>query len=314
MTKQFVNWRESLLQRARNSETTLEEATRESNFSVVEWEEVQRRQEYEYMERFDPTAGLQEEVALRLTGQAAEQGSIPDEWDQLLKHFRNALKDFSPKPLDIRMTGVSAGSTIIHFSDSNAPQVTQDDESPSGIFDRVHQTALADAAQELFKLVEAAEARQEVTEWIDRLDSFERFARELASNELEAGFRHYGSSGRTRGASLSKDGLRYIEAWADTEGGEKRVRVNGRVRELTLYSKENVSGSVRVKAGSARNAQSTTIEFPPSKRGMLETFRLGQLVNLNATRVFTVDRIGREETVKFVFDEDITSESRIIDI
>ncbi|MCX4818712.1 hypothetical protein OG883_02110 [Streptomyces sp. NBC_01142] len=64
---------------------------------------------------YEPDARLDEELLLRLTGPDTEGGALRFQWgDALLNPVENAVSAAAGTPVQLELTGISAGSTVAH--------------------------------------------------------------------------------------------------------------------------------------------------------------------------------------------------------
>lgn len=289
MPERAVSARQRIRERARRANLRLVEDTPElSRMSV---EEAQRRNQVEFARQFDPTAALPEEVQLRLVGEGAAHGEFPVEWSAVAPRFRDALAEFwtAKGPLQLRLVGFSAGSTVMHFVPDHVDAMAVADAGPVV----VDQTALGDAAERLARVLDRAGAGGDLRPWSSHLHEVERLASELSKHDLNADLTYLGGAGRVVRARLDEAVRERLASLQETHEVTEIRTVNGRITQLA----EN--GQVRVKAGTARNARVSEVHV--RDKAKLRGLRIGDQVHWNVTAIRSVDELGRgqEERLEY---------------
>lgn len=273
--------REHFLARARANPVQLQEQTPfEARISLME---ASRRSQVSFARQFDPGAALAEEVQLRLVGEGAARGELPVEWSALAPRFQDALNEFCPVKgsLQLRLAGISSGSTVMHF----APEETELVAEGSSSSVVVDQTVLGDAAAKLAVVLDSAAGGNDLRPWSKQLHEVERLAAELARHDLHADVTYLGRAGRVVRGHLNEAVLSRLASLQETHEEKETRTVQGRITELA----EN--GHVRVKAGTARNAPAHDVHVADKKH--LGGLRIGQQVHWTVTVIRSVDALGR---------------------
>ena len=114
---------------------------------------------------YEPDARLDEELRIRLTGPDTEGGALRFQWgDALLNPVENAISVAAGTPVQLELTGISAGSTVVHARP--VPSVAFSDPPA---MDAPATSATSTGMQMLIRLLGALEAEQDVRELVASL-------------------------------------------------------------------------------------------------------------------------------------------------
>ncbi|MEU5623926.1 hypothetical protein [Streptomyces tendae] len=241
---------------------------------------------------YEPGARLDEELRLRLTGPDTEGGALRFQWgDALLNPVENALSVAAGTPVQLELTGVSAGSTVVHARPvaSVTPPEPQAMEAPAT-------SAASTGVQALTRLLGALEAEQDVREWSRLFDAVDTLARALGKFELDLGMTWYGADGDMRRAQLTERGRRHVERLREkTRARDQELIISGRITEL------RESGWVKVKTGTARNAQAYDVHFEEPEALLRMRPGLGDNVHFRVRFRQRLDAVGIARSTEYTY-------------
>ena len=290
MTEMSATWRDHLRLRAEDPVLTVHNDRDVTPAADPSWDEALRRQQLDAMTEYDPNATLVEELRLRLIGPDATGASLKATWFAIVSRFESAVSAFASKPLDLKVTGYSAGSTVVHLV-ADEPDI---DDLNAADIGPLHHTPLAQAAQQLMEALVAAENSSDLSRWRRELEEVEKFSDELQEHALEAGVRYLSSGGRVRDASLTATGMSYLASLRETRDEDEEKLINGRVTELRQ------SGAVKVKAAPHRTATAWEVRVDPD--ALLDMgLTLGKQVSWWVQQNTTKDRLGREGEKSYTY-------------
>ncbi|MBQ0828724.1 hypothetical protein [Streptomyces tagetis] len=200
---------------------------------------------------YAPSAHLDEELRLRLTGPDTEGGALRFQWgDALLDPVEKAVSAAAGTPVQLELTSLSMGSTVIHARPVAVPQ-TPDEPVLTGRATSATSTGM----QTLTRLLDALESEGDVREWARLFDSVDAMARALDKYALELDVTWYDANGGTRSARLGRRGREYVGRLRETRPRDQELTISGRITEL------RESGWVKVKTGTAKNAPAYDVHF-----------------------------------------------------
>ncbi|CAL9489159.1 hypothetical protein C1708_15990 [Streptomyces sp. DH-12] len=241
---------------------------------------------------FEPDARLDEELRLRLTGPDTEGGALRFQWgDALLNPVENALSVAAGTPIQLELTGISAGSTVVHARP--VPSVVVPETTA---MDAPATSAASTGMQMLTRLLGALEAEQDVREWSRLFDAVDALARALGKYELDLGVTWYGADGDMRRAQLTERGRRHVERLREkTRARDQELIISGRVTEL------RESGWVKVKTGTARNAQAYDVHFEEPETLLRMRPGLGDNVHFRVRFRQRLDAVGIARSTEYTY-------------
>ncbi|WP_432157187.1 hypothetical protein [Streptomyces sp. bgisy153] len=240
---------------------------------------------------YEPDARLDEELRLRLTGPDTEGGALRFQWgDALLNPVENALSAAAGIPVQLELTGISAGSTVVHARP--VPSVVPP-EPPA--MDASATSAASTGMRTLTRVLGALEAEQDVREWSRLFDAVDTLARALAKYELDLGMTWYGADGDMRRAQLTQRGRRYVERLRETRPRDQEIIISGRITEL------RESGWVKVKTGTARNAPVYDVHFEEPEALLRMRPGLGDNVHFRVRFRQRLDAVGIARSVEYTY-------------
>lgn len=240
---------------------------------------------------YEPDARLDEELRIRLTGPDTEGGALRFQWgDALLNPVENAISVAAGTPVQLELTGISAGSTVVHARP--VPSVAFSDPPA---MDAPATSATSTGMQMLIRLLGALEAEQDVREWSRLFDAVETLARALSKYKLDLGMTWYGADGDTRRAQLTERGRRYVERLRETRPRDQEIVISGRITEL------RESGWVKVKTGTARNAQAYDVHFEEPEALLRMRPGLGDNVHFRVRFRQCLDAVGIARSTEYTY-------------
>lgn len=249
-----------------------------------------RRADLEYQRRFQPDAALVEELQVRLLGEYAEAGALQFDWgDAMLKPLQETVTAAAKQQVRLELTGLSRGSTIMHVRAVTAASAPQDGMLPID-------TSPADAGvRELINLVAKLEEEGDVQAWGELLGPLDTIAKALDRFGLSMGLTWLTATGDVRTASLTGRGLSYAARLRETHQVTESLRISGYITELRS------SGSVKVKMGTARNAQAVDVKFETFDQLVAMRFGLGDHVSFIVEQIRNFDAVNRTRSTQYRF-------------
>ncbi|WP_405999120.1 hypothetical protein [Streptomyces sp. NBC_00829] len=241
---------------------------------------------------YAPDARLEEELQLRLTGPAAAGGALRFKWgDALLEPVEHMVSVAAGTPVQLELTGISAGSTVVHARPVTVPV---DSAAPGGL-DVSPTSAVATGLGTLTTLLDALESERDVREWVKLFDAVEAVSRALSRYELNLGVTWYDAHGGLRRARLTERGRHYMKRLRETKDRDQEITISGRVTEL------RESGLVKVKTGTAKNAPAYDVRF--EEPGELLRMRpgLGDNVHFRVRFRQQLDSMGIARSTEYTY-------------
>ncbi|GGZ91256.1 hypothetical protein ACFOOM_04715 [Streptomyces echinoruber] len=243
------------------------------------------------MREYEPTARLDEELLLRLTGPETEGGALRFQWgDALLGPVENALSVAAGTPVQLELTGVSAGSTVVH-----ARPVAAAVPAEPNTLDAPTATAAGTGMRTLTELLTALEAEHDVREWTRLFDAVDALARALSKYRLDLGVTWYDADGGMRRAQLTERGRRYVERLRETRDRDQEITISGRITEL------RESGWVKVKTGTAKNAPAYDVRFEKPEELLRMRPGLGDNVHFRVRFTQRLDAVGIARATEYTY-------------
>lgn len=240
---------------------------------------------------YDPEARLDEELQLRLTGPDTEAGALRFQWgDSLLHPVEAALSAAAGTPLQLELTGISAGSTVIH-----ARPVAPVASPESHTMDAPTASAASMGMSTLTKLLIALESEHDIREWAKLFDSVETLSRALSKYSLDLGVTWYSADGSMRRAQLTQRGRDYVERLRETRDRDQVMVISGRITEL------RESGWVKVKTGTAKNAYAYDVRFEEPDELLRMRPGLGDNVHFRVRFRQRLDSVGIARSTEYTY-------------
>jgi hypothetical protein len=240
---------------------------------------------------YEPHARLDEELQLRLTGPDTEGGALRFQWgDALLSPVESALSAAAGTPVQLELTGLSAGSTVVH---ARPVAPTAFPEQP--VIDAPATSATSTGMYALTKLLAALEAEQDIREWARLFDAVDGLARALSKYELDLGMTWYGGNGGMHRAQLTARGRRYVERLRETRPRDQEITISGRITEL------RESGWVKVKTGTAKNAPAYDVHFEEPEELLRMRPGLGDNVHFRVRFRQRLDSVGIARSTEYSY-------------
>ncbi|MGW7304337.1 hypothetical protein ACWGI1_02015 [Streptomyces sp. NPDC054835] len=239
---------------------------------------------------YAPNARLDEELQLRLTGPDTEGGALRFQWgDALLHPMETAVSVAAGTPVQLELTGISAGSTIVHARPI-APTVSPEPHA----LDTPTTSAAGSGMNTLTKLLVALESESDVREWARLFDAVEALSRALSKYSLDLGVTWYGADGGMRRAQLTERGRRYVDRLRETRDRDQEITISGRITEL------RESGWVKVKTGTAKNAYAYDVRFEPEELLRMRP-GLGDNVHFRVRFRQRLDSVGIARSTEYTY-------------
>ncbi|MEU5089459.1 hypothetical protein [Streptomyces sp. NPDC021356] len=240
---------------------------------------------------YEPNARLDEELRLRLTGPDTEGGALRFQWgDALLDPVEKAVSVAAGTPIQLELTGVSAGSTVIH-----ARPVTVSGSLDQATLDTPATSATSIGMHAFTKLLDALEGEQDVREWVRLFDAVDAVARALDKYGLDLGVAWYDAAGGMRSARLTERGRHYVARLRDTRPRDQEITISGRITEL------RESGWVKVKTGTAKNAPAYDVHFETPEELLRMRPGLGDNVHFRVRFRQRLDSVGIARTTEYTY-------------
>ncbi|MFI9314338.1 hypothetical protein ACIG0B_13855 [Streptomyces althioticus] len=286
-----TSWRQRALERNREANARFFADQDSEHLTEDAYEEELRRHWLEAVRHYDPAAQLHEELVVRLRGEAADRGALDFRiGDALLKPLKEGVSAAARKEVELELTGISRGSTVLHVRPS-VPEIVSEDGEDLTVVD----SSVADPAmRDLLKLVDAAEQEQDVRRWERIVPGLDGVVEALDKFDLSMDMRWFSLDGTVRSSHLSRQGKDYIRSLRDTEVQKSRMGITGRITEL------RESGVVKIKTGVSRTSSAYEVRVhPESLIGM--HLELGMTVSFVVEVARKTDRIGRARSTEYRF-------------
>lgn len=257
-----------------------------------DFDTASRQAELESLRAVDPSAGLGEEMTVRLLGEGAN-GTLDLEWNDVLEGVKRTVEKLSGGGLEL--AGLSSGSTVVHLRPTTGRDLRQ--QMAEGVDSAPLDGSKAETAATAFvQLLRAAESRDDVRPWADAMrGGFDLFVDALDKHDLDAQVAWWASSGQVRSAKITRSGRTYIKELRERTATEHHIPISGRVTEL------RESGHLRVKTGTSANSPSYDVHFENPSDLLERHLELGASVHLLVTVIQQKDRLGRPADARYEF-------------
>ncbi|ANH38659.1 hypothetical protein I601_2234 [Nocardioides dokdonensis FR1436] len=264
-----------------------------------EFESMARRNRLLALRSHDPTASLGESLEVRLSSPQLRTGALSfAAGDTLLRPLEDTVSALGPRVVELEVTGISRGSTILHVRPVSAPEPPLMDGPPVD-------TSSADTAMRaLVRMLMALEERQDVKSYVDGLVQLSRLSNALDKLDARLDVAWSASNGDRSSASFTDVGQTYLRSLMETRPREEVREISGRVTEL------RESGLVKVKSGVARNSPAFDVRFEPMDLLNLR-LSLGENVHFLVRERREVDRLGTVHHVEWNFERVLSSQGQI---
>lgn len=240
---------------------------------------------------YAPDARLDEELQLRLTGPHTEGGALRFEWgDALLHPMETAVSVAAGTPVQLELTGISAGSTVVH-----ARPIASATPPEPDVLDDPGTSAAGTGMSTLTKLLAALESESDIREWARLFDAVEALSRALSKYRLDLGVTWYGADGGMRRAQLTERGRRYVDRLRETRDRDQEITISGRITEL------RESGWVKVKTGTAKNAYAYDVRFEEPAELVRMRPGLGDNVHFRVRFRQRLDSVGIARSTEYIY-------------
>ncbi|MFJ6993650.1 MULTISPECIES: hypothetical protein [unclassified Streptomyces] len=287
-----TSWRQRALERNRQANRRFFSESEEEHSDSDSYEEELRRYWLEAARYYDPAATLDEELAVRLKGDVADRGALDFRiGDALLKPLRDGVAAAARKDVELELTGLSRGSTVLHVRPKVIDVVASEGQEDLA---RVDSSVADPAMRDLLRLVDAAENERDVRQWERMVPGLDGVVEALDRFDLSMDMRWRSLDGSVRSSSLSGRGRNYVRSLRDLELHKSRTVVAGRITEL------RESGVVKIKAGASRKSPAYEVRVDTeSLIGM--HLELGVNVSFVVEVIKKKDKLGREKSTEYRF-------------
>jgi hypothetical protein len=243
-------------------------------------------------QEYAPDARLDEELQLRLTGPDVDGGALRFQWgDALLHPVEHMVSVAAGTPVQLELTGISAGSTVVHARPVFVPAVATD----SDVLDAPSTSAASTGFGILTTLLDALESERDVREWTRLFDAVDAVSRALSRYELDLGVTWYDADGRMRRARLTERGRSYVRRLRETTDRDQEIIISGRITEL------RESGLVKVKTGTAKNAPAYDVRFEEPEELLRMRPGLGDNVHFRVRFRQQLDSMGIARSTEYTY-------------
>ncbi|MEU7963709.1 hypothetical protein AB0D09_09610 [Streptomyces sp. NPDC049097] len=286
-----TTWRQRVLERNRAANARFFADQGSEHRSEDAYEEELRRHWLEAVRHYDPAAQLQEELVVRLRGEAADRGALDFRiGNALLKPLREGVSASARKDVELELTGISRGSTVLHVR-PNVPEIVSDTNENLGVID----SSITDPAmRDFLKLVDAAEKEQDVRRWERIVPGLNGVVEALDRFDLSMEMRWFSLDGTVRSSHLSRRGKDYVRSLQNTEVQKTRMSITGRITEL------RESGVVKIKTGASKTSPAYEIRVNPE--GLIEMhLELGMTVSFVVEVSRKTDMLGNARSTDYRF-------------
>lgn len=262
---------------------------------TFEWELSWRRNQLAGLRSYDPHARFPEELAIRLVGDHAGHGGLDLMLTSILRGLRRSFEDRAD--IGLVLTGVSEGSTVLHFRPAGST-----DDRPVGDDPAVQvDSSPADAVgREYVALLSAAEGGEDVGPWASMVRGLEETVDALDSHDLDAEVAWTSPGGAVLATPFTGVGRANVRGLASTQPRNKETVVGGRVVEL------RETGWVKLKRGRNRNAPVSEVHID-ARELLAMRLALGDQAYFVVTEQVQIDRLGRESQRQLIFEKSVTA-------
>ncbi|AXQ55682.1 hypothetical protein [Streptomyces koyangensis] len=287
-----TSWRQRALERNREANRQFFAELEEDHQDPDSREEELRRFWLEAARHYDSSATLDEELTVRLKGDAVDRGALDFRiGDALLKPLRDGVSAAARKDVELELTGISQGSTVLHVR----PKITESTELQGQEDLASVDSSVADPAiRDLLKLVDAAENERDVRQWERMIPGLDGVVEALDKFDLSMEMRWRSLDGAVRSSSLSGRGKGYVRNLRNVDLYKSQSVITGRITEL------REAGLVKVKTGLSR--RSTAYEVRVERDNLIDMhLELGMTVSFVVQVIKRKDKIGRERSTEYRF-------------
>ncbi len=229
---------------------------------------------------------------MRLKGEAADAGALDFRiGDALLRPLRDGVAAAARKDVELELTGISQGSTVLHVRPSVAEIVSEENGDELAGVD----SSIADPAmRELLRLVAAAEEEQDVRQWERMIPGLDGMVQALDKFDLSMDMRWCSLDGAVRSSRLTRRGKNYVRSLRTTDLQKSRIPVTGRITEL------RESGLIKIKTGVARS--SAAYEVRVSTDDLISMhLEIGMQVSFVVEVLKKIDKLGVSRSTEYRF-------------
>ncbi|MEU9483082.1 hypothetical protein AB0D83_05375 [Streptomyces decoyicus] len=287
-----TGWRQRALERNRQANRQFFAELEADHQDSDSYEEELRRFWLEAARQYDPSATLDEELTIRLKGEAADCGALDFRiGDALLKPLRDGVSAAARKDIELELIGLSQGSTVLHVR-PKAPEFVDEDEQEG--FAHIDSSAADPAMRDLLKLFDVAENEGDIRQWERMVPGLDDLVHALDKFDLSMEMRWRSLDGAVRSSQLSGRGKDYVRSLRNLDMQKSKMTVTGRITEL------RESGVVKVKTGASRKSRAYEVRVDPENLiGM--HLELGLTVSFVVQVLKKTDKIGRERSTEYRF-------------
>ncbi|MFF1839308.1 hypothetical protein ACFVXE_34795 [Streptomyces sp. NPDC058231] len=299
-----TSWRQRALERNRQANRQFFAELEDDHQDRDSYEEELRRFWLEAARHYDSGASLDEELTVRLKGEAADRGALDFRiGDALLKPLRDGVSAAARKDVELELTGLSQGSTVLHVR-PKVPDFSDDDgQEGLGSVD----SSIADPAmRDLLKLVDAVENERDVRRWERIVPGLDGVVEALDKFDLSMEMRWRSLDGAVRSSCLSGRGKSYVRSLRNLDLHKSRTAITGRITEL------RESGVVKVKSGVSRRSAAYEVRFDPENLIDMH-LELGMMVSFVVQVIKKKDKLGRERSTEYRFMQMGDGQASILD-
>ncbi|MEV2210789.1 hypothetical protein AB0H86_04680 [Streptomyces sp. NPDC050997] len=241
---------------------------------------------------YAPDARLDEELQLRLTGPDTDGGALRFQWgDALLEPVEHMVSVAAGTPVQLELTGISTGSTVVHARPVTAPV----DSGEPDTLDAPATSAASTGLGALTTLLDALESEHDIREWARLFDAVEAVSRALSRYALDLGVTWYDADGHMRRARLTERGRNYVKRLRETRDRDQEITISGRITEL------RESGLVKVKTGTAKNAPAYDVRFEEPAELLRMRPGLGDNVHFRVRFRQQLDSMGIARSTEYTY-------------
>ncbi|MGW3691934.1 hypothetical protein [Streptomyces sp. NPDC005125] len=287
-----TSWRQRALERNREANRQFFAELGEDHQDVDSHEEELRRFWLEAARHYDASASLEEELTVRLQGEAADRGALDFRiGDALLKPLRDGVSAAARKDVELELTGLSQGSTVLHVR----PKVTEVSDLEGQEDLASVDSSIADPAiRDLLKLVDAAENERDVRQWERMVPGLDGVVEALDKFDLSMEMRWRSLDGAVRSSCLSGRGKGYVRNLRNLDLYKSQTVITGRITEL------REAGLVKIKTGLSR--RSAAYEVRVERDNLIDMhLELGIMVSFVVQVIKKKDKLGRERSTEYRF-------------
>lgn len=260
------DWRERARARVGSKvEARMQELAESEPLSSDAFDTEMRRNKLEAFRSLDPQARLNEELTIRLNGEAILEGLLlPDTADPIMRNLQAMINSVSDTEVKLGLAGISRGSTVLHLcpvypeqAQISSEDATAEDDAEIPVLQEVVESPVEVAMRELIRLVDAAETGEALDAAPGMLAPFEALVSALDKRGIDVDLGWYGETGTVRTGKLTAEGRMHAQRSMRPEYKRSIATLTGYVSQLSAPSR---GGEIMLKTSMSKE-RGTKIEI-----------------------------------------------------